>query len=56
MKVKITYEKTITVYIPPKKYDSKNECFPYHVVQEYVPRGANIREWSTLKQNKENEE
>lgn len=56
MKVKITYLKTITVYIPPKKYDSKNENFPYHVVHEYAPPGSRIKEWSIVKQNKENKE
>ena len=53
MKVQVTYEKTITVYIPEKKYDPKTENFPAHVVQQYIPPHAQIKDWSIIIKQRE---
>ena len=54
MKIKLTYKKTITIYVPDE--EKVGDEVPFHVISTYLPPGATAVRWEETEDEEPQEE
>lgn len=54
MRIKLTYKKTITIYVPDE--EKVGDEVPFHVISTYLPPGATAVRWEETEDEEPQEE